>query len=114
MCSFYILINNVLDATPLPPQFSAHKDLPRFDTSEGFDSSTQYSAGSLTTDLLSSMIDTETNFDWVSLSFLNIGSLPFHVSVLTSLEKGLWDSHFQAIPANTMPTGLQDFGSFTF
>jgi hypothetical protein len=66
---------NVLDAMPLPLQFSTQ---PRFDTAEGLDSSTQYFAESSTTDLVSSMMDTETNFDWVSLLFLKFGSTNSH------------------------------------
>jgi len=83
MRSFYILIN-VPDAM-LAPQLSTHKDLPPFDASESFDPSTQYFTGSSTTDLISGMIDTETNFDWVSSHSSKLVQL--HVSVLTSLER---------------------------
>jgi hypothetical protein len=62
-------------------------------------------------------MDTETNFDWVSLAFLKnwFNHLPFHVYPSERvLEKGLWDSNFQAISANTIATGPQDVSSFTF
>jgi hypothetical protein len=80
---FHILIN-VPDAT-LAPQLSTHKDLPRFDTSESFGPSSQYFAESSTTDLVSGIIDTETNFDWVSSHSSKL--IHLHVSVLTNLER---------------------------
>ncbi|TAQ88871.1 hypothetical protein B7494_g2806 [Chlorociboria aeruginascens] len=81
------------DATPAP-QHITPEDLSHFDTSEGFDSRTQYFTSPSTTDLVSGMIDTETDFDWCG--------------------KGPWDSHFQVIPTNALSTGLQDLASFTF
>jgi hypothetical protein len=63
MHSFYMLIK--VPDPMLVPQLSTPKDLPRFDTSESFDPGTQCLAGLLTTDLVSGIMDTETNFDWV-------------------------------------------------
>jgi hypothetical protein len=92
----HVLINNLPDATLPPLQFSTP---PQFETAEGFNSSkTQYFAGSK--DLVSDIMDADTNFDWVNFSCLKhwLNQLLFHVYLSwQELEKGLSDSCFQAI-----------------